>query len=116
MKTVEEEELDDDKPSMVTNTAYHDELEDPDIETQEHEKKEPDINTNPELAKKTFFRSAMEDAIKHGRSLPTIDVGHVLGRTFITTPNESGEQSRARIEASVKARSDVWRNAGPNWS
>ena len=71
VETIDEEEIDDEKPSPVTNTAYHDELKNPDIETQEQEKKEPDINTDPELAKKAFFRLAMEDAIKHGRSLPT---------------------------------------------
>ena len=99
VETVNEEDHDNDEPPAVTNTADHDELEEPDVKTQEHAKKEPDMNTNPELAKKIFFRSAMEDAIKHGRTLPTIDVGHILGRTFITrTPNENGEQSRARIE------------------
>ena len=77
METVDEEEIDDEEPSVVINTAYHDELENPDVGTQEQERKEPDINTDPELAKKAFFRSAMEDAIKHGRSLPTIEVGHI---------------------------------------
>ena len=98
METVEEEELNDDKPSAISNTAYHDELEDPNIEDQRPGNEETDANTNPDLAKKAFFGSAMEDAIKHSRSLPTIDVGQILGRTFITTPNENGEQSRARIE------------------
>ena len=40
----------------------------------------------------------MEDTVKKGGNLPTIDVTDILGRTFITSPNESGEQARAQIE------------------
>ena len=41
----------------------------------------------------------MEDAVNQGGNLPTIDVTDILGRTFITSPNESGEQVRAQIES-----------------
>ena len=40
----------------------------------------------------------MEDAVNSGGDLPTIDITDILGRTFITSPNESGEQTRAHIE------------------
>ena len=40
----------------------------------------------------------MEDMVNQGGDPPTIDATDTLGRTFITSPNESGEQVRARIE------------------
>ena len=40
----------------------------------------------------------MEDAVKNGHDLPTIDIGSIIGRTFITTQDEDGEQVRARID------------------
>lgn len=48
---------------------------------------------------RTFIRSAMEDAVKEGGNLPTIDVESIQGRTFITTPDAEGEQKRAQIES-----------------
>ena len=55
-------------------------------------------NTDPGIAQKTFLRTAMEDAVNNGGSLPTIDVDDIVGRTFITTPDSDGEQVRATIE------------------
>ena len=65
----------------------------------DEEDDQPDPNVDPGAAKKTFLRSAMEDAVNQGGNLPTIDVTDTLGRTFITSPNESGEQVRAQIES-----------------
>ena len=61
-------------------------------------KKKPDPNIDPTVARNTFLRSAMEDAVKNGRDLPTIDIVDILGRTFITSPDHEGEQKRALIE------------------
>ena len=57
-----------------------------------------DANTDPSIAQETFLASAMEDAVKNGHDLPTIDIGSIIGRTFITTQDEDGEQVRARID------------------
>ena len=40
----------------------------------------------------------MEDAVKNGADLPTINIEDLIGRTFISTPDENGEQDRAQIE------------------
>ena len=40
----------------------------------------------------------MEDVVNKGGDLPTIDITDILGRMFITSPNESAEQTRAHIE------------------
>ena len=64
--------------------------------TNNGEKNDPNIH--PDAAKKTFLKSAMEDAVKNGHDLPTIDVADILGRTFITSPDHEGEQKRAQIE------------------
>ena len=55
------------------------------------------FNAEPEETQKTFLKTAMEDAVKNGQDLPTIDVAEILGRTFITTPDHEGEQHRAKI-------------------
>ena len=39
----------------------------------------------------------MEEMVKNGGELPTIDVDDIVGRTFITTPDIDGEQLRAKI-------------------
>ena len=44
------------------------------------------------------LRSAMEKELENGGDLPTLDSSSFLGRTFITTPDDSGEQRRATIE------------------
>ncbi|CAB9522786.1 hypothetical protein SEMRO_1340_G264410.1 [Seminavis robusta] len=38
-----------------------------------------------------------EDDILQGGTLPTIDVSGLLNRTFITNPDDNGEQARAKI-------------------
>ncbi len=43
------------------------------------------------------IRSAMEHIINKGGRMPTLNADHILGRTFITTPDEDGEQKRAKI-------------------
>ena len=48
-------------------------------------------------AEQTFLKTAMEDAINQGGSLPTIDVTDIIGKTYITLPNDHGEQFRATI-------------------
>ena len=59
-------------------------------ETKEEVKEQPTVQ-------ETFLRSAMEDTVQNGGSLPTIDVKDIVGRTFITTPDAEGEQFRAKI-------------------
>ena len=57
--------------------------------------------TEAEL-KETFLRSAAEDAFGKDATLPTIDpdaMETILGRTFITTPYEEGEQHRATAQS-----------------
>ena len=44
------------------------------------------------------LHSAMEKELENGHDLPTLDSSSFLGRTFITTPDDSGEQRRATIE------------------
>ena len=59
----------------------------------------PDIEgTDKSETAKSFLSSAMEDAVEQGYNLPTIDVKDIIGRTFISAPDDKGEQRRARIE------------------
>ena len=45
------------------------------------------------------IRMAMQHIIQQQKGqLPTFDASHLIGRTFITTPDENGEQRRAQIE------------------
>ena len=74
-----------------------DESEESDSEPVNEEQK-GDPNKDPTVARNTFLRSAMEDAVKNGKDLPTIDIVDILGRTFITTPDHEGEQRRAIVE------------------
>ena len=63
--------------------------------------KKKTVVTEAEL-KETFLKSATEDAFGKDATLPTIDpdtMETILGRTFITTPDEEGEQKRATVEA-----------------
>ena len=46
-----------------------------------------------------ILRSAMEDILEKGGRLPELDSADILGRTFITTPDDAGEQRRAKIES-----------------
>ena len=55
-------------------------------------------NRDPVEAQKTFLSSAMDDAVNRGHDLPTIDIESIIGRTFITSKDEEGEQVRAQIE------------------
>ncbi len=48
--------------------------------------------------RKAFITSALNDILDKGGSLPTIDVESLLGRTFISQPDEAGEQARAKVE------------------
>ena len=41
-------------------------------------KKPPDPNTDPSLAQPTFCTSAMEDAVRNGGELPTIDISDII--------------------------------------
>ena len=85
VETVDEDDDEDDKHNRA------------DMEDEESND-QPDSNTDPSAAQKTFLRTAMEDIINDGGDLPTIDVTDLLGRTFITTPDHDGEQKRAKIE------------------
>jgi hypothetical protein len=59
----------------------------------------PEDSTGQPPESETFLKSAMEDAMNSGADLPTIDIGSILGRTFITSPDADGEQKRAIIES-----------------
>ena len=55
------------------------------------------------------IHSQIEAYIRAGGTLPTVDVGDLLDRTFISEPDENGEQMRARIrgiETTEKSTSD----------
>ena len=43
------------------------------------------------------IHSRIEAYIRAGGTLPTVDVGDLLDHTFISEPDENGEQMRARI-------------------
>jgi len=43
------------------------------------------------------LRTAMEEIISKGGSLPEIDAQDIIGKSFISMPDEKGEQQRARI-------------------
>ena len=73
------------------------------VETVGDEDQEEGENTTPDDSpvnneQREFITSLHEESIKKGASLPTIDVTDILNRTFITTPDEDGEQKRAKIE------------------
>ena len=82
---------------VFVETVDEDEDEDDAHDVEERTNDGSNPNVNPEAAKKTHLRTAMEDVVNSGGDLPTIDITDILGRTFITSPNESGEQTRARI-------------------
>ena len=43
------------------------------------------------------IHSRIDACIEAGGTLPTVEVADLLGRTFISEPDETGEQMRARI-------------------
>ena len=57
-------------------------------------------------------RRAMEDTVKNGGNLPTIYINDIVGRTFITLPDTTGEQVREQIERAsyVHTTTDCRRN------
>ena len=55
------------------------------------------------------IHSRIDEYIESGGTLPTVDVGDLMGRTFITDPQDDGEQTRAKvvgIEALAEATAD----------
>ena len=52
-------------------------------------------------SKETFLSSAMEDIVKNGGDLPTINIDDIIGRTFITSPKATGKQVRAQIDGAM---------------
>ena len=100
-------------PKPVTNTLHIDgqhekvrveTVSDEDGESDDEDDDTPGIGyngTKPEAVlpeKETFLSTAMEDAVKNGGDLPTINIDDIIGRTFITSPDSDGEQVRAQIE------------------
>jgi hypothetical protein len=57
-------------------------------ETSRHQPLDPDT---------ARIHSRIEAYIKAGGTLPTVHVGELLGRTFISEPDEEGEQLRTKI-------------------
>ncbi len=54
---------------------------------------------DPEKEMETIkLKTLHEKSVMEGGELPTIDAAELMGRTFITTPDEHGEQFRARID------------------
>ncbi|CAB9525513.1 Retrotransposon protein [Seminavis robusta] len=47
--------------------------------------------------RKDISSSLQDKDVLNGGSLPTIDITNLLNRSFITNPNEEGEQSRAKV-------------------
>ena len=60
-----------------------------------------------------FHTSAMEDAVRNGGELPTIDISDVIGRAFITTQDSEGEQVQARIDSAKFLQDRTADEAGP---
>ena len=44
---------------------------------------------------------SIEDTVKNGGDLPTINIDDIVGRTFITSPYSTGEQVRAQIDGAT---------------
>ena len=87
---------------VIPETVTDDEEDDG--ESQDHD---PDTEVNATITElsnkepdppKEFLRSAMEEVLEKGGELPTLASADILGHTFITTPDEEGEQVRAKIE------------------
>jgi hypothetical protein len=57
-------------------------------ETSQHQPLDPDT---------ARIHSRIDAYIEAGGTLPTVDVGDLLGRTFISKPDENGEQMRTKI-------------------
>ena len=87
-----------DQTQQVTVETVNDDEDEDNAEEDSDEPTKGDPNVDPTVARNTFLHSAMEDAVKNGRELPTIDIVDILGRTFITSPDAEGEQKRATIE------------------
>ena len=82
------------QPPPPKKEAKSDELP---LEPGEKRKKKPDPNVDTQEAQKTFLTSAIEAAHGKDATLPTIEGNDILGRTFISTPDENGEQFRTQI-------------------
>ena len=68
----------------------------PVVETVEDEEGEQ-ANFRDDI-KKDCWDSRHEEAIMNGATLPTIDTSELVGRTFISNPDEEGNQVRAKVE------------------
>ncbi len=69
----------------------------PETVNEEDEDEGEDSKTEEPDESEDFLKSAMDDAVEHGEPLPTIDIDSLLNRTFITSPDEHGEQTRAKV-------------------
>ena len=58
----------------------------------------------------------MEEILENGGKLPELDSADILGRTFITTPDDDGEQRRARIEEAKPVEHRTADDMQPLWA
>ena len=54
----------------------------------------PNDDVQPETVR---IRTAMEDIIANGGNLPEVNINEIIGKSFISMPNEKGEQKHAKI-------------------
>jgi hypothetical protein len=95
----QEEVVEEMKESSADPVVWETVTEEDDDEGQEPTSEEGNEEGEP-VDPKTLrrIRSAMEHIINKGRWLPTLNAGHLLGRTFITNPDLIGVQRRVKIE------------------
>ena len=68
-----------------------------DTSTVHEEKASAEPESEAAQASDEFLDSAMKEILERGGKLPTLDSADLLGRTYITDPDDEGEQHRAKI-------------------
>ena len=63
----------------------------------EDEPNDKEASSSSPAQQREVLSSAVGDTLKEGEQLPTFDSSDLLGRTFITNPDENQEQRRAKI-------------------
>ena len=68
-----------------------------DTSTVHEDKASTGLESEAAQASDEFLDTAMKEILERGGKLPTLDSADLLGRTYITDPDDEGEQHRAKI-------------------
>ena len=87
---------------IVTDEDLEDDLDEAteeklDTSTVHEDKASAEPESEAAQASDEFLDTAMKEILERGGKLPTLDSADLLGRTYITDPDDEGEQHRAKI-------------------